>query len=494
VNRYVVKLAKSLNHAIGVSLKRHPQSPNSQFVRAVLIVKGVHFYGFHAAYSPFLKIIIADPALITRAVALMQSGSIMKTRFRVFESHLGYLLQFMCDFGLYGCGWIDLDDVWQRGSEIEQEVEDGEASVFKASPLFRESRMALEVDVASHQILNRLRLGARNIHHELKIPSMVTPDEPLVPSVKELWEDERSRRLASGLSPSPELPIDPSENSRGPGGNWDAGASLWDEVNKRIEQERANGSVLIQGESDWERWIMTTFESVEALWEEPWRVWNPSPSASLEGKDGKNLAVEDELAENPFEMMTAGSSPRIKTEESTESNLDVDFDEDFCSSQEMNNLVELEDGDWEKFFEQNAPAEGENEEEDFHQDEPPDNLPLDPASTQLTHGDGDQNPSAFVRRRILSSNDETNLHSSSSDSFLQDKSENMHQSRPNLSQKARHKFTECVHSNAVLSRIFNTFCSLQGSQSDCPNPGVPTKSKFSIFSTISFAHCVPADF
>ena len=409
MNRYVVKLAKSLNHAIAVSLKRHPQSLNSQFVRAVLIVKGVHFYGFHAAYSPFLKIIIADPALITRAVALMQSGSIMKTRFRVFESHLGYLLQFMCDFGLYGCGWIDLDDVWQRGSEIEQEAEDGKASVFKASPLFRESRMALEVDVASHQILNRLRLGARNIHHELKIPSMVTPDEPLVPSVKELWEDERSRRRANGLSPSPELPIDPSENSRGPGGNWDAGASLWDEVNKRIEQERANGSVLRQGESDWERWIMTTFESVEALWEEPWRVWNPSPSSSLEGKDGKSLAVEDEPAENPFEMMSAGSSPRIKTEESTESNLDVDVDEDFCSSQEMSKFVQLEDGDWEKFFEQNAPAEGENEEEDFHQDEPPDNPPLDPASTQLPRGDDDQNPSAFVRRRILSSNDEANF-------------------------------------------------------------------------------------
>lgn len=92
-----MKLTNSLNHAIAVSLKRNPNSRNSQFVRAIILVKGVHFYGFHSSYSPFLKVLFADPTVVTRAVSLLQTGAIMKTRFRVYESHFSYILQFMSD-------------------------------------------------------------------------------------------------------------------------------------------------------------------------------------------------------------------------------------------------------------------------------------------------------------------------------------------------------------------------------------------------------------
>src|ERR1700759_5375177 len=125
VKRYTTTLASSLNHAIALSLKRNPDSPRSQYVRAILLVKGVHFYGFHSKYSPFLKVYLADPAVVSRAVAIMQSGTVMATRFRIYESHLSFTLQFMCDFNLYGCGWIDLAEVSLRGPE---ELSDEESS------------------------------------------------------------------------------------------------------------------------------------------------------------------------------------------------------------------------------------------------------------------------------------------------------------------------------------------------------------------------------
>lgn len=173
VNQYITKLSRSLNHAIAISMKRNPHSRKSQFVRGVLLVKGVHFYGFHSSYTPFLKILIADPTFVNRAVTILQSGTVMRTRFRVYESHLSYILQFMCDFGLYGCGWINLAEVWQRGHE-HNDNEITEPAIFKVSPYFRQSRMPLEVDVAAHQILNRRLLSARKIHHKLAIPSPPT--------------------------------------------------------------------------------------------------------------------------------------------------------------------------------------------------------------------------------------------------------------------------------------------------------------------------------
>jgi len=377
---------------MAISLRRNPLSPNSQFVRAVLLVKGVHFYGFHASYSPFLKILIVDPALLSRAATIMQSGTIMQTRFRVFESHLGYILQFMCDFGLYGCGWIDLDEVWQRGNDLESNTEEENVSTYKPSLYFRESRMALEVDAASHQILNRRLLSARNIHHKLEIPAPPISTEPLVLSVRELWEDERSRRQANGLPPTPELPVDPSEKSRGIGGGWDAEAMWWDELRKRIQNEREEGIPPTDSETDWERWIMTTFESVEALWERRWKSWKPS---SQDCQDVEEAQQE----ENPFEA-AAGSLPWNTPSGETEAGFDVEVDESMLSSQEISQLVDLEEDDWD---EQNRLAD-EDDDGALDEEEPLDPTDIDPDSPRgllNSQESGDQVMLGFVHNIVL---------------------------------------------------------------------------------------------
>ncbi|KAI0365248.1 hypothetical protein BV20DRAFT_1039013 [Pilatotrama ljubarskyi] len=350
VNRYIAKLKHSLNHAIAISMKRNPESPKSKFVRAVVLVKGVHFYGFHANYAPFLKIHIADPAFVNRAVTIMQSGTVMKTRFRVYESHLSYLLQFLCDFGLYGCGWIDLGEVWQRGRE-EASVNDEEGtelaealSAFKTSPYFRQTRMPLEVDAIAPHILNRRKLSARKIHHKLTIPAPPLPSEPLVLSVRELWEDERQRRIAKGLSPSPVVPKDLSANSRGSGGGWVAEARWWEEIRKRVERE--SGREVVPPRMSWEKWVMTTFESIEALWPDEYKRWRPNADDDVEGNERREGRAQGNEA-NPYQpsAMTAcveGAAGAVEEHGDEE----VDVDEAMLSSQAMSQLMECGEAEW----------------------------------------------------------------------------------------------------------------------------------------------------
>jgi DNA polymerase zeta len=171
--------------------------------------------------------------------------------------------------------------------------------------------------------MNRHNLSPRNLHHKLTIPQPPTSPEPLVLGVRELWDDERRRRIAAGLPPSPDLPQDPSANSRGAGGGWVAEARLWDQLKQRIEQERE--VELNTRNSDWERWIMTTFESIEVLWEDEYRVWRPDREAQ---------------EQNPY-ADSNGSSPQDANPTSQSS---VEVDEALLCSQDLSTSDEQEDG------------------------------------------------------------------------------------------------------------------------------------------------------
>ncbi|KAF5390266.1 hypothetical protein D9757_002931 [Collybiopsis confluens] len=292
VKRYTTKIRRSLNHAVALSLRKDPSSPKSRYIRAVVLVKGVHFYGFHSSYAPFLKVLVADPALGSRVVAMMQNGTIMGTRFTIYESHLNYTLQFLSDFGLYGCGWLELNHIQRRGQDDESFESSEDQNLLPRSPHFRQSRMSLEVDAAAHQILNRQKLVARKWHHKLEIPAPPLPDDPLVLSVRELWEDERHRRHARGLNPSPEMPIDLSGASRAPAGGWLTEARYWDEIRHRIENDRNAIAPSDGAAQTWEGAVMTTFESIEALWEDDYKTWKP-----CKAEHGPQLELLDDVTE-----------------------------------------------------------------------------------------------------------------------------------------------------------------------------------------------------
>lgn len=262
----------------------------------------------------------------------------MSTRFRIFESHLSYILQFMCDFGLYGCGSIDVSDALERNVSDSSDM--GEIH-FSPSPYFRQSRMPLEVDVIAPQILNRHRIAARNLHHKLDIPAPSLPPEPLVPSVRELWEDERARRRAAGLNPSPEIPADPSESSRAPGGNWVSEARWWEELRARIERERNDAGIAPStGPNDWDQWTMTTFESIEALWDASWRVWKPlARNHEAEPSSTQEVSLSDiENVQERHDTLDKLTEPGNFS--------DIEVDLSMLSSQQIDEIMEQEEAEW----------------------------------------------------------------------------------------------------------------------------------------------------
>ncbi|KDR84999.1 hypothetical protein GALMADRAFT_131759 [Galerina marginata CBS 339.88] len=379
VKKHISKLFRSLNHAIALSLKRNPLSGKSNFIRAILLVKGIDFYGFHASYDPFLKILVADPAHVTRTVTILQSGSVMGTRFTVYESHLSYILQFLCDFGLYGCGLIELEEVFERCGEEPEETTTPTTNKFGVSSYFRESRLPLEVDVIAPHILNRHSLVARNMHHRLEIPTPFLSQEPLVLSVRELWQDERNHRRGLGLDPSPEVPIDPSESSRAGGGDWVAEARWWDEIRKRIGSNSAQEKpISTELKQTWELFVMTTFESVEAIWEKQYKTWKPSKEkAEIDApevdKSEQIPHLQDYVWDDITQEITDGKDEQIEVDISMLSNQDInrlDQEEaDFLNKEELQEPPgaeeneDAEDSVYEDEQDSKDPANGDSERE-----------------------------------------------------------------------------------------------------------------------------------
>lgn len=109
---------------MALHMKRSQHTSRGQFVRAVILTKGIPFYGFHSGYSPFLKIILTTPDKVSLAMMILQSGSVLGTKMNIHEGHLSYPLQFMCDFNLYGCGWMEMRDVHFRRNPDEGETSD----------------------------------------------------------------------------------------------------------------------------------------------------------------------------------------------------------------------------------------------------------------------------------------------------------------------------------------------------------------------------------
>lgn len=115
----------------------------------------------------------------------------------------------------------------------------------------------LEIDILPNQILNRRRLKPRALHQDFieLLHQPLDPNEKLVPAVAELWEDERRRRAAKGLSLSEEAMMPGSgmggrsmeelgykvpgkEMPENKGGDWKISEELWDMIQERMGTER----------------------------------------------------------------------------------------------------------------------------------------------------------------------------------------------------------------------------------------------------------------
>ncbi|KAG8419099.1 DNA polymerase zeta [Metarhizium acridum] len=158
---------------------------------------------------------------MTRLADLLQQGVIMKRKFQPYEAHLQYLLQFMVDYNLYGCDYLESSKtafrspvpaydagsnsshLWHSQSVLPQHITDDPS-------LPRVSHCSIEVDICVQHIANRQAVKERQLHHdfiERKFP--IPANQKLVFSLAGLWRDETKRRQRQmlhgkqGLSPFP---------------------------------------------------------------------------------------------------------------------------------------------------------------------------------------------------------------------------------------------------------------------------------------------------
>ncbi|RMZ85192.1 hypothetical protein DV738_g284, partial [Chaetothyriales sp. CBS 135597] len=206
VDAAISALHSSIDHALAVSYRANPYDGRHKYVAHISLVKGVPFYGFHVGYRFYLKIYLLNPLHMTRLADLLREGAVMKRVLQPYESHLQYIAQWMCDYNLYGCAYIDCARVKFRSpvpryaemTDLLHQWHDRSIPAEDISDEFqlpKQSHCSLEVDVCVQDILNRNDIEPRPIHHDFIERLKPIPEgAKLVQSMAGLWKDEARRR------------------------------------------------------------------------------------------------------------------------------------------------------------------------------------------------------------------------------------------------------------------------------------------------------------
>lgn len=335
VGAYIHRLHLSIDHALAVSYRRNMYDGTTAFVAHITLVKGVPFYGFYVGYKFFLKIYMFNPLNMTRLADLLRQGTIMKKAIQPYESHIQYLAQWMCDYNLYGCAYIDCKVVKFRSPVPDYKDVDNVSHnwhdrkipislISDESQVPRQSHCSIEVDVCVEDILNRLSIMARHLHHDfLERKHPHATDERLVASMASLWRDEARRRKArlgdTASSPfPPEVLVSVSADPRHSQlGGWIHEEEFARMISNIIEDEKASGkgSELsfdgFVGKAPLEAQVKTTFESVEDLFPENLAnltsIERASHASDFGSKEAKNEEVD--VDENRVLSFLETSSP-----------------------------------------------------------------------------------------------------------------------------------------------------------------------------------------
>ena len=233
-----------------------------------------------------------NPLYMTRLADLLRQGTILRKPIQPFESHLPYLAQWMCDYNLYGCSYIECKTLNFRSpvpsfADLDADKHRWHDRTICSSLISdegylpRQSHCAIEVDLCVQNILNRLEIAHRPLHHDFNERNgPLASNEKLVHSMAGLWEDERRRRIAvtgnSGSNPFPsEVLVSVSADPRHsqPRG-WIHEEEYLQLVKKTMEEERGDdGRTEVSfdtfvAKSPFELQIKTVQQSVEDLFPE----------------------------------------------------------------------------------------------------------------------------------------------------------------------------------------------------------------------------------
>lgn len=368
VGRAIRSLHLSIDHALALSYRRNAYDGKTAFVAHVSLVKGVPFYGYHVGYRFFFKIYLLNSLYVTRLVDLLLQGAILKRPLQPYESHLQYVPQWMCDYNLYGCDYMDcrkykfrspipdyleLSDIshrWHNRSISPDYVSD-------PSVLPKQSHCSLEVDVCVQDILNRLQIQERPLHHDFtEMLKPVVSNERLVPSMAALWQDETRRRkkrlavLDTAGSPfgSEELVSMSADLRNQSNAGWIHEQEYREMVSRLAAEERrqaGNKATTIDSvvlKKAFENQIQTALESVEELYPEKLQARSSFHDVPSADDNDNEVQVNEHAAmsfsideETHFDSHNPADDPFSAFE-------NVNVDEDIAGNLEERELIDID--------------------------------------------------------------------------------------------------------------------------------------------------------
>ncbi|CCH40490.1 DNA polymerase zeta subunit [Wickerhamomyces ciferrii] len=282
-NQDCFRLQQVLEAAIASSLNRkksdnentndnHKESKVFKYIAHISLCKGVPFYGYNVGYKAFYKIYLLNPSYSNRLAEMLRDGKATGKKYDCYEVHIPYVLQFLSDFNLFGCAWLRLKNLYLRSPILSDDSLKTDELVeyltgFQPTDAERTGYSALEIDVCAQDILNRLDLKERELHHDF-IEKFNPPSSDIyIQSTKDLWKDGDFQRKAKG-----EVEYStPQSTLRSPNVEWVETEELNQlfEYAKKINGETTADFSNFIKKGSWENDLKSSFQTVSEMFHEP---------------------------------------------------------------------------------------------------------------------------------------------------------------------------------------------------------------------------------
>ncbi|CAN3352730.1 DNA polymerase zeta catalytic subunit [Diutina catenulata] len=142
--------AKKLDEQVATG----PGASSSPLVLRVAVVKGLPIYGYIPSYRPVYKVTLTNPQQKTRVAGMFHAGTARLDdggrKPLVYEAHIPYTAQFMADFNVFGCGWMEVTSSRVRSPPIGP-------NVLSPAQLGRLREWLLDEVVAKDNVLDPLK-------------------------------------------------------------------------------------------------------------------------------------------------------------------------------------------------------------------------------------------------------------------------------------------------------------------------------------------------
>jgi len=171
-------------------------------VHAAWLVKAKPLYGYFESERLFVKVELYDPRDLSKVQSLLLNGAVLGAKLQPFNAHVGFKLQSMMDLGIAGMDLVYASNVLLREDSAITLAPGNAVDRMLAGDAHNNSEDV--VKDREHVLLDAKRSSPCDIEadvHAVNVVGTAQGDGESVPSFRELWNEERRRCEAVGLSP-----------------------------------------------------------------------------------------------------------------------------------------------------------------------------------------------------------------------------------------------------------------------------------------------------